>query len=91
MSDEPLLFDIGEPKAPAERLEDACTPYRPGTGPAGETCRGCAHAVRLAQATVFFKCALARNAWTHSRRTDIKLRWPACLRWTPKPIAEARV
>lgn len=51
---------------------------RPGTGPAGETCGGCEHAVRFGH---WSKCGLAQAKWTSGRATDIRLRAPACERW----------
>jgi hypothetical protein len=54
---------------------------RPGTGPKGETCGSCQHIRRSER---FAKCALTRAAWTHSPRTDIRVRWVACSKWERK-------
>lgn len=51
----------------------------PGTGPAGETCKGCAHAVRRNGGVKdYWKCDVIRHRWTGGPGTDIKLRSPAC-------------
>ncbi len=55
--------------------------YQPGTGPKGETCSTCAHLVRR---DGFFKCALCRQNWTNSPRTDIRAKSPACSAWKPE-------
>lgn len=52
--------------------------YKPGTGPAGETCGGCAHIVGGRR---YKKCALNRARWTHGRATDILASAPACRHW----------
>lgn len=49
-----------------------------GTGPAGETCATCLHALRTRH---YAKCKRARNKWTNGVRTDIRLRTPACKGW----------
>lgn len=55
---------------------------RPGTGPAGETCKTCAHAVRVQGGSrKFLKCAVIRHRWTHGPGTDIKAGSPACEMW----------
>ena len=58
---------------------------KPGSGPAGETCRGCAHAVNR---DGYWKCVLLRARWTSGPGSDIRLKSPACARWekiTTKP------
>lgn len=55
--------------------------FTPGTGPEGETCKTCAHCKRFEFAKAFHKCAKASTAWTHSRRTDIRVASPACKFW----------
>lgn len=52
---------------------------KPGSGPAGETCGSCQHVV--GRGSRFLKCNLARAKWTHTRRTDILARAPACSKW----------
>jgi hypothetical protein len=49
-----------------------------GTGPKGETCGTCAHAVRCRR---YAKCGLNRPRWTHGIKTDIRLRTAACDKW----------
>lgn len=59
--------------------------YHPGTGPAGETCKTCAHCVEFRR---WKKCRKAKAIWTGSRRTDILVGSPACKYWeAPTPIA----
>lgn len=58
---------------------------RPGTGPAGEKCRTCVHAVYVSHAKRYWKCGLVRHAWRGSVRTDIRLRSPACRFWEAIP------
>jgi hypothetical protein len=56
---------------------------RPGSGPAGETCRTCDHA---AQTNIrFWKCHVIHHRWTRGPGTDIRLKSPACSFWTKKP------
>jgi hypothetical protein len=50
-----------------------------GTGPKDQTCSTCAHFVRRGK---HFKCALCRPNWTHSPRTDIRAKSPACTGWS---------
>ena len=52
----------------------------PGTGPDGETCGSCRH---YAGMSGWAKCDLNKPQWTHSRRTDILARSPACRKWEP--------
>lgn len=53
----------------------------PGTGPAGETCATCKHAMRSYGPKHYAKCELNRARWTHGIKTDIRLRTPACSKW----------
>lgn len=54
----------------------------PGSGPKGETCRSCEHAVkRGGVAGSYHKCNLMARFWTGGAGTDILLRAPACSRW----------
>lgn len=56
---------------------------RPGTGPAGERCGTCLHAVRIgAYNHKFYKCNIIRFRWTHGPGTDILLKSPACKMWS---------
>lgn len=58
---------------------------RPGTGPAGETCKTCAHACYHTMAKRYWKCGLMRQVWTGGPGTDIRLSSPACSFWRPHP------
>ena len=55
--------------------------WRPGTGPAGETCKTCRHLVRRNYAKTYLKCGLMRQAWTGGHGSDIKAKSPACKFW----------
>jgi hypothetical protein len=57
----------------------------PGTGPAGETCRTCAHYARVEHAKVYLKCLKVRERWTNGPGTDILARSPACHYWEKHP------
>lgn len=58
---------------------------RPGTGPAGETCRGCRFYARVhTGANYYRKCLVVMHRWTHGPGTDIKASSPACSFWKPK-------
>lgn len=55
---------------------------RPGSGPAGETCRSCDHSTRVqAGAGTVWKCALGKASWTKSPKTDIRINAEACELW----------
>ena len=55
----------------------------PGSGPEGETCGTCAHAVhfRRSASKAWYKCGLNTGRWTYSRFTDIRVSDPACSKW----------
>ncbi len=53
---------------------------RPGSGPAGETCRSCARKVRVSSGVrAYWKCSLLKP--TKGPGTDIRLKSPACAYW----------
>lgn len=54
---------------------------RPGSGPAGETCKSCEHYVRRDWGDKYRKCGLMRAKWTRGPGSDIKARSPACAKW----------
>lgn len=55
----------------------------PGSGPAGETCKGCAHLKRREfSGRTVNKCGLNKKNWGPS--TDIRLDAPSCVHWTKK-------
>ena len=57
---------------------------RPGTGPAGETCKSCDHYTHRKFSKTYRKCALNRAAWTRGPGSDIKAGSPACEKWERK-------
>lgn len=72
--------------APASSVPRRGHAAPPGTGPQGERCRSCAHAVRVQGNTRnFAKCGLMRDHWTHGPGSDIRLRDPSCRFWSAKP------
>lgn len=55
----------------------------PGSGPAGETCKTCAHRYqRMGGAKSFTKCRLVKA--TNGKGSDILQKSPACSRWEAK-------
>ncbi|HEY2252486.1 MAG TPA: hypothetical protein VGH74_15540 [Planctomycetaceae bacterium] len=62
---------------------NACVAGYLGKGPAGETCGTCAHRVRIQLSKKgVSKCGLMRHHWTNGGGTDIRVKWPACEKWT---------
>lgn len=53
--------------------------YFPGTGPKGETCKTCRHAIKFRR---WYKCDAASSRWTGGRGTDILAGAPACKYWS---------
>ena len=55
---------------------------RPGSGPAGETCKTCEHCCRVSGGNGrFFKCDVIKHRWTCGPGTDVRLKSPACELW----------
>ena len=52
---------------------------RPGSGPAGETCRSCKHKTAHQYNRTYWKCGLVKP--TAGPGTDIRLKSPACAYW----------
>lgn len=53
----------------------------PGTGPAGKTCKDCAHKRTIRSnsgSKSWVKCAAASERWTNGEGSDIKAGSPAC-------------
>lgn len=68
--------------------------WHPGTGPAGETCKTCAHIARIETraGNVYRKCGLNRLNWTGGPGSDILAKTPACLKWEkPQAVPSAKV
>ena len=59
---------------------------QPGAGPAGETCRSCAHYTQNSGRTakVYRKCGLMRAHWTGGPGSDVKAGDPACPKWAQR-------
>lgn len=78
------LFNWEQPKPPAKAKRGApkgnASPI--GSGPAGETCRTCAHSRCIKFAKTYHKCALVKA--TCGLGSDIRLKWPACSQWQGK-------
>lgn len=47
-----------------------------GPGPAGQTCGGCQHLVKIGYHRTYFKCR--RYGVTSSQASDWRAKWPAC-------------
>ena len=58
--------------------------WRPGTGPAGETCGSCRHLYANRMSKTYYKCGLMRASWTGGKGSDVLVRSPACLKWGSK-------
>jgi len=72
-----LLHKIGQSEAKGYA-------WHPGTGPEGETCKTCRFPVQGCGSKTYYKCEMNKARWTHSRRTDILLKAPACRHWEAK-------
>jgi hypothetical protein len=70
----------GNPPPHRQRAGSRAYPAPPGTGPEGETCRGCAHycSTKTRAGSTFPKCGKMEPNWSSGRATDIKARSPAC-------------
>ena len=55
--------------------------WKPGTGPAGETCGSCKHLVHRRLAIVYLKCGANKAAWTGGRKSDVRAKDAACKKW----------
>lgn len=68
------------------RIERGRHPHNgfPLREPAGETCGSCARCrYKAGHAKRYYKCALTPD--TAGPATDIRVRWPACEKWEPRP------
>ncbi len=76
---------IGETVRTENRKTPAPKGYaaQPGSGPAGETCGSCFHAIATGDnpPRTYYKCQLLRPYWTGGYGTDILLKAPACCWW----------
>jgi hypothetical protein len=83
----PDLFAWSPGAPPGEGPKERKTPKpsghaaRPGSGPAGETCKTCGHLARVRHAKVYLKCGLMEEFWTGGGKTDVRARDPACRMW----------
>lgn len=77
---ETVVTEVSDAKRkPTERKGYASIP---GTGPKGETCKTCEHAIGTGNCSkVYYKCRLMKTHWTGGPGTDILLRSPACRHW----------
>lgn len=80
---ETVVIEISESKAVRKPTRPNGYAAPPGTGPAGERCRSCHHAVGTGNygCRTYYKCELIRPKWTSGPGTDILLRSPACRLW----------
>jgi hypothetical protein len=62
---------------------------QPGSGPRGEKCGSCRHAIGTGHNTArtYYKCELLRPYWTSGYGTDILLKAPACRFWANQEAA----
>jgi hypothetical protein len=81
--------EIGErkllPSAARRTSRVQATPAPIGSGPAGETCRTCAHYTHGGgNVRSYPKCGLMRSSWTRGPGSDIKASFDACRLWEAK-------
>ena len=77
---------FGNPVRDPARLTVGGYPYKPGTGPAGQTCKTCANAYCKAMGKNYWKCRLVRA--TSGPGSDIRLKSPACRAWRVRAEAD---
>lgn len=83
---EPVKDLFGDPvREPIKGTVPAGYARLPGTGPAGQTCATCKHAVRTDR---YSKCGANRAQWTHGIKSDIRLRTPACSLWAEPSFSD---
>lgn len=77
---QPCQFDLFGDSLPLRRtFATGGYAAKPGTGPAGKTCRQCRNYVRVQRNDQFHpKCCLLEKQWTHGKGTDIKAGAAAC-------------
>lgn len=86
---------FGEPVAvPPKRGRHYVEPRghagRPGSGPPGATCGGCAHYVRkLVGSRTYPKCGLSSGVQKKHRGSDIRMRDAACQFWEADDAPES--
>lgn len=81
---QPITTPLPAPIADGKRRKTMPKGYAapPGSGPAGETCKTCAHYRRVGgHAKHYRKCYLVERRWTNGPGTDILARSPACHYW----------
>lgn len=79
-----IIFGEADPRDYKRRKSDSQPngyAARPGTGPAGEYCKTCAHFYQHKMSRTYSKCSLMRHIWTGGSATDIKVNSPACARF----------
>jgi hypothetical protein len=60
----------------------------PGSGPQGETCGSCVHAVRTSHRPQKYTCGLRGSAAWMGANSEIERSDPACSKWaSPKDLA----
>jgi hypothetical protein len=82
---EPIKQKTEPAVGPKKRKDPVPAGYadRPGTGPAGKTCKHCRHLYRHKMSKTYLKCWLMRPAWTSGGKTDIRAASPACSKFEP--------
>ena len=80
------LFGLPINKRPYKSPPDYAHPAKPGTGPAGETCKTCSHCVRTRCRRNYYKCFLIKKNWTNAIGTDLRLKDQACMFFKKKDV-----
>ena len=95
MADLPLLDRCMTPSERKALLKRAPVmrghAWKPGTGPAGETCGSCANLAHRRMSKIYLKCALMSATWTGGGATDVKARDAACDKWARKEFPPASI
>ena len=88
MADQLTLFTTGTPNKKRTPVKPLGYVARPGTGPNGESCRGCQHLqFQIGELGRFRpRCELTRAHWTGSRITEIDPDSPACAKWQRRDV-----
>ena len=87
MSNEPVLPTFEQLRELKEQMKKnpqswgANRPLNSFPANNGKKCRSCIHKVKMSYSKSFYKCELNKKHWTHSTKTDIRLRDEACNLW----------
>lgn len=72
------------PPAPKSKPKPTGHAWNPGSGPADQVCKTCAHFVTLHLTRTTTRCGLMRKRWAQMPRPEIKPGDAACFKWKAK-------